>query len=178
MDRKKLLWMDLEMTGLEPSKDRIVEVACIVTDYDFNHIDSFEAAINVPDSEVDELFAANDWFAGSSQYEELRAHMRLGMNEEKVRKDLVAFIQKNFKTRKAILAGNSIHQDRRFIRAWWPEVDGLLHYRMLDVTSFKLLMENKYRFTVAKSEKHRALSDVQESIEELKTYLEKLGKKG
>ena len=64
-------------------------------------------------------------------------------SEQKVAADFAKFIQKHF-DEPAVLAGNSIHQDRRFMRKWWPEVDGLLHYRMLDVSSYKIIMQGKY----------------------------------
>lgn len=179
MDRKKLLWMDLEMTGLEPKTDRIVEVACVVTDYNFKELGVYEAVINQPAKLIDPLFAANEWWLkDSAEYKKLREHMAEGITESKVIEGLSAFITEHFPKGGAVLAGNSIHQDRRFIRAWWPQVEELLHYRMLDVTSFKLIMENKFRLTLPKAEKHRALADVRESIEELKTYLDRgMGRK-
>lgn len=174
MDKKHLLWMDLEMTGLDPKKDRIVEVACIVTDYNFVEKATYEAVIHFPDEIVNPLFDANEWFLGTSQYDSLREHMKTGKKEEQVISELTTFIKKYFKKGGAVLAGNSIHQDRRFIRSWWPHVEELLHYRMLDVTSYKIIMENKYHIVVPKSDTHRALSDVRESIEELKVYIERM----
>ena len=171
MDRNNLLWMDLEMTGLDPEKDRIVEVAVIITDYDFKELEVYEAAINISDDIVAPLFKANPfWMQRSNGQAKLREQMKSGKSEVQVIKEIVKLIKKHFKAG-AILAGNSIHQDRLFIRKWWPEVEAELHYRMLDITSFKLIMENKYNLSVTKNEKHRALEDIKESISELKTYL-------
>ena len=74
----------------------------------------------------------------------------------------------------ALLAGNSIHMDRQFIRHWWPNVEKRLHYRMLDVSAWKVVMIGKYGIEYEKLEKHRALDDIRESIDELEFYLTKL----
>jgi oligoribonuclease len=74
----------------------------------------------------------------------------------------------------AVLAGNSIHNDRIFIKKWWPEVEALLHYRMLDVTTLKIIMQGKYGYEFEKNDAHRAFDDIQASIAELQHYLEKL----
>lgn len=172
MDRKKLLWVDLEMTGIEPEYDVITEIAVVVTDYNFNELDRYEAAIKHPSELVQPLFDANSFFdQNSDDFKQLREAMDNGKSEEQVITEVGQLIDRNFKGL-ALLAGNSIHQDRRFIRKWWPEIDAKLHYRMLDVTSFKIIMEHKYNLSVAKSEKHRALEDIYESIHELKVYLE------
>ena len=85
-------------------------------------------------------------------------------------------IKNNFGDETAILAGNSIYNDRKFIEKWWPEVASLLHYRMLDVTSFKILMENKLTDKFEKNDNHRALDDIGASIKELEFYLDNLSK--
>ena len=86
-------------------------------------------------------------------------------------RELAEFIKANFGDEPAVLAGNSIHNDRRFIKKWWPEVDGLLHYRMLDVSSWKLVLQGKYGVPFEKQETHRAAADIRESIAELQFYL-------
>ena len=85
-------------------------------------------------------------------------------------------IKLNFKE-PAVLAGNSVHFDRAFIKQWWPDVFNLLHYRILDVSSFKIVMQNKYHVIFNKKETHRAMDDIRESIAELKFYLNYFTKK-
>lgn len=165
----KLLWVDLEMTGLDPATDRILEVAAIVTDFDFNDLDSFEAVIFQPPGVLAKM---NEWSRTQHTASGLLERVQVSANEQHVVNDFSSFIKTNFGQEPAILAGNSIHQDRRFIRQWWPVVDKQLHYRMLDVSSYKIIMQNKYGVEFKKSETHRALDDIKESIAELQFYLD------
>lgn len=166
----KLLWVDLEMTGLDPEHHVITEVAVEVTDWSFKTLGTYEAVIFQSDEALDR---ANDWTKEqdltSGLFDQVRAN---GRPEQDVVQELVKFIQTQFGGEPAVLAGNSIHQDRRFIRKWWPEVDALLHYRMLDVSSWKLVLESKYGVTFEKQERHRAAIDIRESIAELEYYLD------
>ena len=167
----KLLWVDLEMTGLNPETDRILEVAAIVTDFDFNELDSYESVINQSDTVLRNM---NEWSRQTHAASGLVAKIKSAPIEEVVQNSFAEFIDKNFENEPAILAGNSIHQDRRFIRQWWPKVDSKLHYRMLDVSSYKIIMQNKFGKEFTKKETHRALDDIKESIAELKFYLKTL----
>ena len=168
----KLLWIDLEMTGLDPEKDVILEVAAEVTDLDFKTLASYEAIISHPE---DTLANMNEWSVRQHGASGLTEKIRtIGRPEEEVKHELVGFIKAQFGDEPAILAGNSIHNDRLFIRKWWPEVEAVLHYRMLDVTSFKILMEAKYNVRYTKKDVHRAFDDIQASIAELQYYIEKL----
>jgi oligoribonuclease len=168
----KLLWVDLEMTGLVSTKDVILEVAAEVTDFDFKTLASYEAIIKHPDHV---LAGMNEWsmeqHASSGLIERIRKE---GRAEKEVVHELVGFIKAQFGSEHAILAGNSIHNDRNFIKQWWPEVDNLLHYRMLDVSSLKIIMQAKYGVNFHKKEVHRAFDDIQASIAELQYYLAKL----
>lgn len=166
----KLLWVDLEMTGLDSSKDVILEIAAEVTDFEFKTLASYEALVHHPD-EV--LAGMNEWAAQQHGLSGLTERVRTqGRPEEEVKHELVGFIKAQFGDEPAILAGNSIHNDRIFITKWWPEVDALLHYRMLDVTAFKILMRGKYDIEYEKKDAHRAFDDIQASIAELQYYLE------
>lgn len=166
----KLLWVDLEMTGLDPDKDVILEIAAEVTDFEFKTLASYEALIKHSD---DILNGMSPWaleqHGASGLSERIRSQ---GRPEEEVKHELVGFIKAQFGDEPAILAGNSIHNDRVFIKKWWPEVDALLHYRMLDVTSFKVLMQGRYDYEYQKQDAHRAFDDIQASIAELQHYLE------
>ncbi len=172
----KLLWIDLEMTGLDPKTDRILEVAAIATDFDFNELGRFEAIIQHDQAELEHLLNANEWYAAQPEHMKLfvdqNAH---GRPESQVEQALIDFTTPIFGDEPVIIAGNSIHNDRGFIKEWWPQFDHLLHYRMLDVSSFKILFEAKYNDSFVKQiESHRALDDIQESIDELKHYLERV----
>lgn len=170
----KLLWIDLEMTGLDAGKDVIIEVACEVTDFDFKTLANYEAVIKHPKDKMDNM---NDW--SKTQHKASGLIDRIdkdGREEKEVIHELIGFITAQFGKEPAILAGNSIHNDRKFIQTWWPEVEELLHYRMLDVSSFKILMQAKYGVSFAKKEVHRAFDDIQASIAELQYYIESLKK--
>ncbi|MBW3568803.1 oligoribonuclease [Candidatus Parcubacteria bacterium] len=168
----KLLWIDLEMTGLDSEKDVILEVAAEVTDFDFKTLASYEAIIKHKNRSLKKM---NDWSKLQHKASGLTERIKKeGRDEQEVVHELVGFIRAEFGNEPAILAGNSIHNDRKFITRWWPEVEDRLHYRMLDVTSFKILMQAKYGVSFAKKDVHRAFDDIQASIAELQFYLEKL----
>jgi oligoribonuclease len=166
----KLLWVDLEMTGLDVTKDVILEVAIEVTDFDFKTLASYEAIIHHPD---DVLEQANEWAKNQHAVSGLTERVRKqGRPEPEVIHEVVGFIKAQFGNEPAILAGNSIHNDRLFIKRWWPEVDALLHYRMLDVTALKIFMMGKYGVEFEKQEVHRAFDDIQASIAEWQYYMQ------
>lgn len=170
----KLLWIDLEMTGLDPVEDVIIEVACEITDFEFKTLASYEAIIK---QDEDKLSKMNDWSKLQHNASGLVDRIRKeGKPQQEVIHELVGFIKAQFGPEPAIIAGNSIHNDRAFIKNHWPAVDELLHYRMLDVSSFKILLQAKYGINFAKKEVHRAFDDIQASIAELQYYLEALKK--
>ena len=96
---------------------------------------------------------------------------QLPTSEREAETALVKLVERHFKN-PAILAGNTIHWDRRFIRRYWPQLEAKLHYRMLDVSSFKIIMQSRFSHYIKSKEVHRALDDIRESIAELKNYLE------
>jgi oligoribonuclease len=170
----KLLWIDLEMTGLNPQKDRIVEVAAIVTDWNFTELARLETGVGQDVPEITALFAANPWASARPENtKELIDLSAKSLSESEVEQQLVALAEKHAPGQIMLLAGNSIHADRGFIKQWWPRLDKKLHYRMLDVSAWKVVMQGKYNIGYIKKETHRALDDIQESIEELQFYLEK-----
>ncbi len=166
----KLLWVDLEMTGLDAETDVILEVAVEVTDFEFKTLASYEAVIHHSDHILEN---ANEWSKNQHALSGLTDRVRTqGRDEREVIHELVGFIKAQFGDEPAVMAGNSIHNDRNFVKRWWPEVDALLHYRMLDVSSFKILMQAKHDVRFEKKEVHRAFDDIQASIAELQHYLE------
>jgi oligoribonuclease len=175
----KLLWIDLEMTGLDPKKDIILEIAALVTDLNLNVLDTYECLIKHDKDKVQRLLNANSWYR--EQVPENQAVFLKSSNSAKdlieVEKELVGFVTKNFGKNPATLAGNSVHFDRTFIKQYWPKFDKLLHYRILDVSSWKIIMNNKYRVEFSKKNTHRAIDDIHESISELRFYLDYFDKK-
>ncbi len=175
MSKKKatLLWVDLEMTGLSPVKDRILEVAAIATDWDFNEIETYTGVVKVSEKLIAERMVGDFWEKNPESYKSLVEQNKDGKPCKEIEQELLAFVKRNF-GRTIYLAGNSIHQDRKFIEREWPELNEKLHYRMLDVSAWKIYFENAKNFYVTKAENHRALDDIRGSIEELKCYLKKV----
>ena len=165
-----LLWVDLEMTGLDSSRDSILEVAAIVTDWDFKILDQYEAIIHQPESVIDNM---NDWCKNQFKLNGLTEKVRSSnLSLSQAESELIEMLNKYFnQNQPIILAGNSVHADRAFIIRYMPKLEQRLHYRMLDVSSFKVVFQNKYHKLFKKGESHRALDDIKESIAELKFYL-------
>ena len=179
-NKGNLLWLDMEMTGLEPTLDRVLEIAVVVTDWDFNEITMYETGVKQKLDEITPLLDMNPLYdkltANKKSLLKLAAH---SPSEKTVDTALARLVNKYCDTNKPVLlAGNSIHQDRRFVRQYYPKFEALLHYRMLDVSAWKVVMEGKFGKRYTKQEVHRALNDVRESIAELKYYLQVLDKSG
>ena len=170
MKKAELLWIDLEMTGLDPEKDRILEVAAIATDMKMEEIDDYQAIVKVDDKLMKERMIGKFWDENKKARDALFAQNAEGRPVREVEKELVEFVDKNF-GKVVYLAGNSIHQDRKFIEREMPELNKKLHYRMLDVSAWKIYFENALNKRFQKPEEHRALDDIKGSIEELKWYL-------
>ena len=162
---KKMLWVDLEMTGLDPYENVIIEFAGIITDTQFNHLDSYHAIVFQPDHELAKMDEWNPTTHGGSGLLEKIPH---GKPEETVEQEVITWLQSHFQDEKPILAGNSIHQDRKFIDHHWKNLAEILHYRMLDVSSFKLVYRHFLGHEYDESNPHRAVDDIQASIDELK----------
>ena len=158
------------MTGLDPVQDRILEVAALATGWDLEPLASFEAVIKVPDSLIQSRMVGDFWEKNRASHDALVAQNSSGRPRKSVESDFVGFINQHF-GKSIILAGNSIHQDRKFIDRELPLVAEKLHYRMLDVSAWKVYFEGAKGLKFKKPENHRALSDIQGSIEELKYYL-------
>ena len=170
MKKAKLLWMDLEMTGLEPEKDKILEVAAVATDMELNEIARFQAVVKVDDKLKRERMVGEFWEKNAKSREGLMAQNESGRPVAEVEKDLLKFLDENF-GKEVYLAGNSIHQDRKFIEREMPELHRRMHYRMLDVSAWKIYFEQALGKRFTKPENHRAEDDVAGSIEEFRWYL-------
>lgn len=180
MKPTRILWIDLEMTGLDPVEDRILEVAAIVTDWDFNEIATYQAVKKVgPDLVKRRMEVGREfWDAFPVVRDTLVAQNLTGKHGRTVEDELIAFIDEHFpEQERVLLGGNSIHQDRKFIENEWARFNERLHYRMLDVSAWKVVFEGKFGRKFAKPEAHRALEDIRGSIEELQYYLRKMNVK-
>ncbi len=170
-----LLWIDLEMTGLDPVEDRILEVAAIATDWDFGEVATYEAVKKVGPELMKRRMVGEFWEKYPAVREALQAQNEHGTHGRTVENELIGFIDAHFEPEtRVLLAGNSIHQDRKFIENEWPRLNERLHYRMLDVSAWKVVMDGKYGKRFAKPEAHRAMEDIRGSIQELQYYLGKV----
>lgn len=175
MKKAALLWIDLEMTGLSPIHDRILEVGAIATDWNLAEIATFQTVVKVPEKLLKTRMTGAFWQKNHAARDALIAQNSSGVSKKAAENQLLAFVKTHFNPKKPIyLAGNSIHQDQKFIEREFPNLQKLLHYRMLDVSAWKIVFENRFHLSIKKPEAHRALSDIQGSIEELKTYLCKI----
>jgi len=165
---QRMFWLDMEMTGLDPVKDRILEAAVVVTDLAFEVKATWDSAVF---QEPEVLKGMDEWCTRTHGASGLTARVPNGITEHALDEALCKLAREHCPGSKIVLCGNSIGQDRRFVEAYLPAFTKTLHYRMLDVSSFKLIFENRYSKKFKKKNKHQALGDILESIEELRFYL-------
>ncbi|WP_043631433.1 oligoribonuclease [Chromobacterium haemolyticum] len=173
-DQMNLIWLDMEMTGLNPETDRIIEVAMIVTDSQLNVVaESPVLVIHQPDEVLDGM---DDWnkntHGKSGLIEKVKAST---LGEAEAEQILLDFMARYVPPRITPMCGNTIHQDRRFMVRWMPKLEEYFHYRNLDVSTLKELCKRwkpEVARGVVKRGKHEALADILESIEELRYYRE------
>ena len=171
-DGNALVWMDLEMTGLYPEKDRIIEIATIITDQHLNIVaEGPVMAIHQSDTLLDQM---DDWNQNTHSETGLIERVRnSSITEDQAEQRTLAFIREYVPKNTSPLCGNSICQDRRFLYPYMPNISNYLHYRNLDVSSLKELAVRWRPEIMAGFEKrntHKALDDIKESIQELKYY--------
>ncbi len=168
-----IVWMDMEMSGLDPETERILEVAVLVTD---GELEVVAEGPNLVLHQPDEVLAAMDeWNTTHHGQSGLTERVRQSpVDEAQASAALLEFLAEHTKKKKAPLAGNSIHQDRRFLALYLPEIEDWLHYRNVDVSTVKELAQRwypkEYGGRPTKKGSHRAMDDLLESIEELKYY--------
>jgi oligoribonuclease len=166
---KPLFWVDLEMTGLDDNRDKILEVAIVVTDIDLKPLEEYHRVVFQPKEVVE---AMNDWCKKTHGESGLTAAIPGGTPLEQVEKEVLGLIQRHYDSKdRVVLVGNSIGNDRRFIDRYMPEMAKRLHYRLIDVSSFKEIFRDKYGLQFNKKNAHRAVDDIHESIRELAFYL-------
>jgi len=173
-DQNHLIWVDMEMTGLDPDRDRIIEVALVVTDSQLNTVAETPAlAIHQPDSVLDSM---DDWNKGTHGRSGLTDRVKISnLDESAVEAQLIQFLAAYVPSRASPMCGNSICQDRRFMARAMPNLEAYFHYRNLDVSTLKELVRRwkpEIAKGVTKQGNHAALADIYESIAELKYYRE------
>jgi oligoribonuclease len=171
-DNTPLVWVDMEMSGLVPERDRVLEVAMVVTDAELNVV--AEAPVYVIHQPDEVLEAMDSWNKSTHGKSGLVDRVRAStFTEAEVEARLVEFLKPLVPERTAPLCGNTVHQDRRFMVRYLPLFDAYLHYRIVDVSTLKELAKRwrpEVLAGVTKEGKHEALADIHESIEELRHY--------
>lgn len=173
-DPMHLLWLDMEMTGLSPDDDRIIELAIVVTDADLNVLaEGPVLVVHQPDTVME---AMDSWNKGTHGKSGLIERVRASrLSEADAEAQMLAFVRQHVPPRSSPMCGNSICQDRRFLARHMPQLEAFFHYRNLDVSSLKELARRWHpglSEAFKKSNKHEALADIYESIDELKYYRE------
>lgn len=170
-----LIWIDLEMTGLDTQNDRIIEIATVITDAELNVLaHGPELAINVPDDTLNKM---DQWNTSHHERSGLTARVRASKNDlASAEAETLMFLRRWVPERASPMCGNSICQDRRFLAREMPTLEAYFHYRNLDVSSLKELHRRWYPNVPGfeKRPAHLALSDILDSIAELKYYREKI----
>ena len=170
--KKYLVWIDCEMTGLDPVKNSLLEIATIITDYDLQIIDRGPVlAIRTTEAKLE---AMDRWNKRTHKKSGLLERVRNeGVSVAEAERQTLAFVKRYCYAQTAPLCGNSIGQDKRFLAKYMPELHDYLHYKVVDVSSIKVLIKEwyggKYE-SPKKQELHRALADIEESIAELDFY--------
>lgn len=171
-DQNNLAWIDMEMTGLVPDSDRIIEIAMVVTDAQLTVLaEGPVLVVHQPDSVLD---AMDQWNRSTHGRSGLTERVRAATAAEaEVEEAALAFLREHVPAGASPMCGNSVCQDRRFMARWMPRLEAHFHYRNLDVSTLKELVR-RWKPEVAKGmvkhNKHEALADILESIEELKYY--------
>lgn len=174
MTDKKFIWIDLEMTGLDPDKHHIVEIASIITDDKFKVIEEGpNLVINQPNSILQNCDSiAKKMHQKSGLWDEIP---KSNISLEEASNKTLAFFKKHLKSNVSPMCGNTISQDRRFLLKYMPELEAFFHYRHLDVSSFKIIYDTLYphaeSFSYEKMNNHRARDDIYESVAELNFYM-------
>jgi len=171
-DPNNLVWIDMEMTGLQPDSDRIIEIALLVTDPQLELLaEGPVLVVRQPDSVLE---AMDSWNRSVHKKSGLIDRVRASaMTEAQAESEALAFLAQHVPAASSPMCGNSICQDRRFLARWMPALEAFFHYRNLDVSTLKELVKRWKPEAVkgfAKEGKHEALADILESIEELKYY--------
>ena len=173
-DKNNLIWIDMEMSGLLPASDRIIEIALVVTDSQLNVVaEAPVLVVHQPDAVLDGMDSWNkSTHAKSGLIDKVKASK---LTEAEVEASMIAFLQQHVPPATSPMCGNSICQDRRFLARTMPQLEEYFHYRNLDVSTLKELAKRwkpEINAGLTKQGKHEALADIYDSIVELKYYRE------
>ena len=173
-DPNNLIWIDMEMSGLNPDTDKVLEVALIVTDSRLNALaEGPVLVVHQPDAVLDRM---DDWNKSAHTKSGLIERVKASaLSEAQVEAQMIAFLAQHVPSGISPMCGNSVHQDRRFLSRHMPALEAYFLYRNLDVSTLKELAKRwkpEIMAGLTKHGKHEALADIQESIEELKYYRE------
>lgn len=174
VNAQRLVWIDMEMTGLNPDRERILEVAMIITEADLTVV--YESPVWVIHQDDELLNRMDAWNKGTHGASGLIDKVKSSvLTEAQVEAEMLAILRQYVPKGKAPLCGNTVSQDRRFMVRYMPELEAYLHYRTIDVSTLKELAK-RWKPSVyqgfQKANTHQALADIRESIEELKYYRE------
>ncbi|XP_068096943.1 oligoribonuclease, mitochondrial [Hyperolius riggenbachi] len=177
---QRMVWVDLEMTGLDIKKDEIIEMACIITDSELNILaEGPNLIIKQPDELLDGMSEWCKEHHGQSGLTEAVRNSKVSLPQAEY--EFLSFIRQNTPPGVCPLAGNSVHVDKVFLNKYMPQFMRHLHYRIVDVSTIKELCRRwypvEYELAPKKASSHRALDDIQESIKELRFYREHIFKK-
>ena len=173
-DPRHLIWIDMEMSGLNPDSDRVLELAIVVTDGELNTV--AEAPVLVVHQDDDVLARMDDWNKSTHAKTGLVDRVKAAtLTEVEAEEQMLAFVAEHVPPRVSPMCGNSVHQDRRFLVRYMPRLEQYFLYRNLDVSTLKELVRRwkpELMAGLAKQGKHEALADIHESIAELRYYRE------
>ena len=171
-DQNALVWLDMEMTGLNPDSDRVIEMAVVITNSDLETV--AESAVWVVHQSDEILDAMDEWNTKTHGKSGLIAKVKASvLTEAEVEAQCLEFLHRHVPAGKSPMCGNSICQDRRFMARWMPKLEAYFHYRNLDVSTLKELCKRwkpEVAKGVKKGGKHEALADIHESIDEMRYY--------
>lgn len=171
-DPNALIWIDMEMSGLNPETDRIIEIAIVITDAQLNTVaEAPVLVIHQPDTVLDVM---DNWNKSTHKKSGLIDRVKAStLSEAEAETEMIEFLAQHVPSGVSPICGNSVHQDRRFLVRYMPKLDAYFHYRILDVSTLKELARRwkpEVLTGLVKHGKHEALADVHESIEELRFY--------
>ncbi|MEZ5977933.1 MAG: oligoribonuclease [Planctomycetota bacterium] len=173
VQKRPIVWIDLEMSGLDPDRERILEIAVLVTNTELEIVaEGPDLVVHQDDALLEEMDAWNREHHGASGLtERVRAST---VSERDAEEAVLSFLRVHCEEKTAPLAGNSVWQDRRFLARYMPRLESYLHYRIIDVSTLKELgyrwRSEVMEFAPKKKELHRAMEDIKESVEELRFY--------
>ncbi len=177
-DSNALIWIDIEMSGLHPETDRVLEIAIVITDAQLNVV--AEAPVLVVHQSDAVLDAMDNWNKSTHKKSGLIDRVKASvLTEAEVEAQMIGFLAQHVPKGVSPICGNSVHQDRRFLVKYLPKLDDYFHYRLIDVSTLKELARRwkpEVLTGMVKHGKHEALADIHESIAELRYYREQIMK--